>query len=109
MFDKADFSPKVLTSIDRLKITDRTISFDEPDFKSVRQTAEDQNILNIIHKGNYLQQSLVNQIIIKQNRYLRIILNKIYDIFLNFYHFDIIFSNNYLKKQVSIQGDNYGK
>ncbi|WP_404810805.1 guanine deaminase [Companilactobacillus jidongensis] len=53
-FDKADFSPKVLTCIDQSGMIDRVISVDEPDFKSVKQTAENHNILHIIPKGSYL-------------------------------------------------------
>ncbi|WP_404811469.1 guanine deaminase [Companilactobacillus hulinensis] len=53
-FDKADFSPKVLTCIDRSGMIDRVISVDEPDYKSVKQTAENLNILHPIPKGSYL-------------------------------------------------------
>nr|WP_225972251.1 guanine deaminase [Companilactobacillus allii] len=53
-FDKADFSPKVLTCIDQSGLIDRIISVDEPDYKSVKQTAENLNILHPIPKGSYL-------------------------------------------------------
>ncbi|WP_119326863.1 guanine deaminase [Companilactobacillus musae] len=53
-FDKADFTPEVLTCVDQSGTIDRVISATDSDYQSVKQAAIDNHVLQKIPEGSFL-------------------------------------------------------
>ncbi|WDT66785.1 guanine deaminase [Companilactobacillus crustorum] len=53
-FDKADFTPEVLTCVDQSGTIDRVISATDSDYQSVKQAAIDNHVLHKIPNGSFL-------------------------------------------------------